>query len=323
MMVLRTSSIAGLAWCAVSCASTPHNAVLDAYPAGVEGRTTVDYYDVTGRTYAELHAELRRLGPKNNGNSYVGETRSPLSWRWRAESNTGGSSCMMRDVRVRVDAQILLPRWTPPPDADTSVVAEWKRFIAALETHEAGHKDISARAGRELKDQLRALTGICSMVRMRADDIARRVLDAANLAQKRYDAETQHGLTQGTGFGPPRDVARVMRAERPPSHDDSSAAAVARLLVAPSALELKVGQSMSLTEMYRRFEVLGLTAQGDTLRTFTRTFVVEPNERLVRQGFGYLARRAGDVDLWIVASPPSRIDLGDSARVVRVPIHIR
>jgi predicted secreted Zn-dependent protease len=320
-MVLRTSSIALLTWCATSCASAPRNPVLDDYPAGVEGRTSVDYYDVTGRTYAELHADMRRLGPKNNGNSYVGETRSPMSWSWRAEASSGG--CTLRNVRVRVDAQILLPRWTPPADVDSGIVTEWKRFITALETHEAGHKDISARAGRELKDQLRALTGMCSMVSMRANDIARRVIDAANVAQKRYDAETRHGLNQGTGFGPPRDVLTVSRADRPMSRGDSSAAQVARLLVTPSALELKVGESMSLMEMHRRLEVLGMTAQGDTLRTFTRTFVVEPNELLVRQGVGYLARRAGDVDLWIVASPPTRIDLRDSARAVRVPIHIR
>jgi predicted secreted Zn-dependent protease len=199
--MLRTWLLAGCASFAVACGTAQRNPVLDSYPAGVEGRTSVTYYDVQGRTYAELHADMRRLGPKLFGGSFVGETRSPMSWTWRTES-VAGTSCTLRDVRVRVSAEILLPRWTPPADADSSVIAEWKRFIAALETHEAGHKDISARAGREIKDKLRALTGMCSQVSMQANDIARRIIDEANLAQKRYDAETRHGLTQGTGFGP-------------------------------------------------------------------------------------------------------------------------
>lgn len=66
-----------------SCASTPRNVALDSYPAGVQGRTDVTYYDVHGRTYGELSADMRRLGPKNNGSSYVGETRSPMAWSWR------------------------------------------------------------------------------------------------------------------------------------------------------------------------------------------------------------------------------------------------
>lgn len=212
MNTLRMSFLAGVASCIVSCATTARNPVLDKYPAGVEGRTSVVYYDIHGRTYAELRDEMRRLGPKTSGGSFVGETRSPMSWSWRTESLTGGS-CTMRDVRVRVNAEIVLPRWMPPADADSSLVTEWKRFITALETHEAGHKDIAARAGRDLKDQLRDLAGPCSQVGMRADDIARRITDAASAAQKRYDAETRHGLTQGTGFGPAPAVQRRARAD--------------------------------------------------------------------------------------------------------------
>src|SRR3954468_16714002 len=74
---MRALFLVGLATGAASCASAPHNPVLDGYPAGVEGRTSVSYYDISGRTYAELHADMRRLGPKNYGGSFVGETRSP------------------------------------------------------------------------------------------------------------------------------------------------------------------------------------------------------------------------------------------------------
>ena len=315
VVALRTLFLAGAASCAASCGTASRNPVLDNYPAGVEGRTSVTYYDVQGRTYAELRAGMRRLGPNVNGRSFVGETRSPMSWSWRTESTTGGS-CTLRDIRMRVNAQILLPRWTPPTDADSNVVTEWKRFIAALEAHEAGHKDISARAGRDLKDGLRGLTGPCSQVSMRANDIARRIIDAASQAQKRYDAETRHGLTQGTSFGPATVVVSAARA-------DSAAERVIRLLVAPTSLELQVGDSIASTDLYRRLDVRGMTAQGDTLRSFARIFLVEQSELLVRNRIGFVARGAGDVNLWVVVASQPQIDLRESPRAVRVPIHIR
>jgi predicted secreted Zn-dependent protease len=183
-----------------ACASAPRNPVLDKYPTGVSGRTTVLYYDIHGRTFEELRADMHRLGPKVDGTSFVGETRSPMRWSWRTET-IGGSSCSIREVNVVVNAQITLPRWTPPPDTEPGLVTEWKRFIAALETHEAGHKDISAKAAHEIIEKLRGISGPCSMISTRANDLARVIVARASDEQNVYDATTRHGLTQGTAFG--------------------------------------------------------------------------------------------------------------------------
>jgi predicted secreted Zn-dependent protease len=183
-----------------SCASAPRNKALDSYPAGIIGRTSVIYYDVHGRTYAELRADMHRLGPKVADSSFVGETRSPMRWTWRTES-TGAASCAIRDVTLSVNAQITLPRWTPPADTEPGLAAEWTRFIAALETHEAGHKDISAKAGRDIVDRLRGLSGLCSQIGTRANDLAKEIVARSAAEQRAYDATTRHGLTQGTSFG--------------------------------------------------------------------------------------------------------------------------
>ena len=183
-----------------SCASAPRNPVLDKYPAGVSGRTTVLYYDVHGRTFEEVRGDMRRRGPKIDGTNFVGETRSPMRWSWRTQS-MGGASCSISEVRVSVNAQITLPRWTPPPDTEPGLAAEWKRFLTALEIHEAGHKDISARAGSEIVEKLRNVSGLCSQIGIRANDLARVIVARASEEQIAYDASTRHGLTQGTGFG--------------------------------------------------------------------------------------------------------------------------
>ena len=184
-----------------ACASTKRNPVLDKYPVGVNGHTSLSYYDVHGTTVAELRADMRRLGPKVEGTSFVGETRSPMRWTWRTESLRGGSSCGIRDVMVVVNAQITLPRWVPPAGADTSLVKEWNRFLTALEVHEAGHKDISAKAGKAIIDRLRNLSSPCALLGSRANDIARDIVTKQMEEQRTYDATTRHGLTQGTAFG--------------------------------------------------------------------------------------------------------------------------
>jgi predicted secreted Zn-dependent protease len=191
-----------VAWTSLSmaCASAPHNPVLDKYPAGVSGRTTILYYDVHGRTFDELRTDMYRRGPKIDGSSFVGETRSPMRWSWRTES-FGAANSSIREVTVLVNAQITLPRWTAPADTEPGLAAEWKRFLAALETHEAGHKDISARAGRAIIERLRGLSGPCSQLSTRANDLARVIVERASVEQKAYDASTRHGFTQGTAFG--------------------------------------------------------------------------------------------------------------------------
>lgn len=188
----------------LACATThPENPALDAFPAGVSGVTDVVYYDVHGRTAGELVADMRRLGPKSEtGGSFFGETLSPLRWQWRVRSQ--GATCALADVRVHVTSQIVLPRWTPPADTVPGLFGQWKEFLAALETHEVGHKDISGRAAAEIIRRLDALNTFCSSL----NDETRRITDGivarSRAEQVRYDADTRHGATQGAVFPPRR-----------------------------------------------------------------------------------------------------------------------
>lgn len=188
-----------------ACASAARNPALGSYPAGVNGHTTVIYYDIHGRTLQELRADMRRLGPSVEGHSFFGATRSPMRWRWTLEP-TGTAYCTLRDVTVTVNAEITLPRWTPPDDVDADLTTEWNRFLGALEKHEGGHKDISAKAAREILSRLRGLSDLCSMINSRANEIARAIVERARVEQQQYDASTGHGLTQGTGFGAGRSL---------------------------------------------------------------------------------------------------------------------
>jgi hypothetical protein len=122
---------------------------------------------------------------------------------------------------------------------------------------------------------------------------------------------------------PTRDeMLRSMAASR--ARADSAAARVSLLVVAPRSLELSVGDSVFSQDLYSRLQVRGLTVQGDTLRDFARTFMLEPSPLLERKGSDILARGAGDATLWVLlGSDPAKVELQDTTRAVRIPIHIR
>ena len=224
------SLVATAALLSAACATAKRNEVLDKYPSGISGRTSVYYYDVHGRTVAELRADMRKLGPKLDGTSFVGETRSPMRWTWKTES-TGGSGCSIRDVSVSVNAQITLPRWTPPADTEPGLVTEWNRFVSALETHEAGHKDISAKAAKAIIARLQGLQSPCSMLGTRANDLAHDIVNRAADEQSAYDTTTRHGITQGTAFGARTHVGTPPTGRNADSVDVSLLAAVRNRLV--------------------------------------------------------------------------------------------
>lgn len=317
--------VAAAAFLSAACASTPRNPVLDKYPAGVMGRTSVFYYDVHGRSFDELRADMRLLGPKVAGSSFVGETRSPMQWNWRTES-TGGGGCSIREVIVSVNAQITLPRWTPPPDTEPGLATEWKRFLAALETHEAGHKDISAKAGSAIVERLRGLSGLCTQLNSRANEIARAIVDRAGEEQKTYDAVTRHGLTQGTSFGAGRfrgttvgasDGPRLLVAVRPGTVRGSLPISLERAWTAMPAAYAATDLAINTVDSAAH-------AVGDSITVRGRIGTV-PVSELLDCGTPPTGRNADSVDVALVVtsrlemSQPSGSTVTNSVRAIAHP----
>jgi predicted secreted Zn-dependent protease len=193
------------------CATThPENPALDVFPPGVVGSTEVASYDIHGRTAQELVAEMRKLGPKTAaGGVYFGETTSPMRWTWKTRSS--GVNCELASIQVFVRSEITLPRWTPPADTVPGLLAQWKEFLAGLETHEIGHKNISGRAARDILSKLQSLNTFCSSVSAEAKRLTDGIVSASQMEQVKYDADTRHGATQGAVFPPRRLVPGVSR----------------------------------------------------------------------------------------------------------------
>jgi len=201
---------AGVSVClAAGCASTRATgiAALESYPAELQGIVRITYYDVHGRTEKEVAADLRRQAriavnmPSDGMGLPIAETNSPMRWSWTS-SAVSGNLCMITKVRVSMTVDIQLPRWTPPPDADSVAVADWGRFIATIELHEGGHKDIAVAAAREIVERLSSLTSPCSSINDDASRLGQQIAAKAQSAQVEYDLATHHGMLQGPGFPP-------------------------------------------------------------------------------------------------------------------------
>ena len=205
---VATVLLVSTAACATSHPDAPE---LDTFPPGVTGITAVSYYDVHGRTAQEILADMARQARSNQATGFFAETTTPMRWTWRSR---GSGSCTVDQVQVSLRSEVTLPRWTPPPDTVPGVAAQWNAFMAALALHESGHKDISARHAVELRNALRDIHTFCNGVAQEVDRIAQEILARSAADQKRYDAETRHGVTQGAVF--PARGTRTAAPVQPP-----------------------------------------------------------------------------------------------------------
>ena len=167
--------------------------------AAANNALTVDYFTISGRTAAELRADLNRLGP-------VGETGirgdGYTHWRiaWTFDFAPKGETCVAENFRVTLEVRMILPRWEPPANVAPSLVALWDRYLTALRFHEDGHYSIAIAAADEVRRALVAnRTGRhCATLEKQLNSAANDILDQTRRRQANYDRETDSGRRQGT-----------------------------------------------------------------------------------------------------------------------------
>jgi predicted secreted Zn-dependent protease len=175
---------------------------LAAPPAGAEVSTHTDteHYDIRGTTDAQLRAEMTARGPAGaDGRRYDGYTRWYVSWRYTYQR---GGACAIDRVYTTVKVTTTLPRWTDEGRADAALQAVWRRYAAALATHEDGHARNGLGAARDIDAALARLPPEpnCDAMGARANTVANSILRQYNQRDLDYDRETAHGITQGARF---------------------------------------------------------------------------------------------------------------------------
>jgi len=152
----------------------------------------VSYYDIQGATEKELRDQLNRFG-LIGPDGYRGDAKTDWNIRWTWKGY-GTENCDLQTVTVTHDIQVTMPRWSPPRDAPTELVAKWGEYMLVLADHEKGHVDNVVEYLPLLVDTIQRATCLT------AEAGAQEVLDKIRQYDLDYDSRTRHGETQGAVF---------------------------------------------------------------------------------------------------------------------------
>jgi predicted secreted Zn-dependent protease len=176
----------------------PQGIVLDAH------RTM---YRVFGRDLTSLTASMRASGVFIGGKHWQGLHQGSVRWNYRTRKDS--LQCAVHSVTVTIESEVTLPSWDPPVSARRELRAEWRDYLAALETHEVGHQSLYVAGGIRLRDGLLAVRALrCEQIAPLVAAEGHRLRGITNAEQARYDVETDHGRSQGVEWPPPLGRAR-------------------------------------------------------------------------------------------------------------------
>lgn len=156
------------------------------YPVNFPHATVVPY-DVTGSTASDIRTQLNAHGP----GGYDAYTKWTVHWTWPGQ---GTATCRLQDAQVTYEIEVTFPRWIPTEQATPELVLKWNGYLYALALHENGH------VNNIVAHYPAIVAAIKSSSCLSAENAAQTVLQQMRAYDSRYDAETDHGRTQGARF---------------------------------------------------------------------------------------------------------------------------
>jgi predicted secreted Zn-dependent protease len=161
--------------------------------AGIEER----YYPVHGERLGKLTGQLEQV----NGR-WAAFSQWHTSWTFTTQRAEDGSACTVTAGDATVEVSLTLPDWKKPARVRAAVEARWQAFVQRLRVHELGHVTIALQGAVAIEDRLDGgfSASSCKRVGQQADAAARRIFERYARATRRYDKQTEHGLSQGTGL---------------------------------------------------------------------------------------------------------------------------
>ncbi len=174
------------------------------YPIDFKSTFIVSTYSVSGKTTDELSKSLEATAQtdphESNGSRYYARTDWLLSahWLWRETA----SGCEVDKGDVNIAITMTLPALAITTGVPTNVLNRWNTFIQNTQTHETGHVKLAQQGARDYQRDLGnfAPASSCDLLQTRLRDLFDKNFSAIDKANVNYDAQTQHGFTQGAVF---------------------------------------------------------------------------------------------------------------------------
>lgn len=173
---------------------------LTAAPAGLSTLyEAASHYRVYGYNHPEIEAQILACAPRtgDGGAGFAGETSYSLNWSYNYTPTQAGI-CRLSNIKVGVHIQTVEPLWQATPYAEGGLAAKWESFTNGLTTHERGHASLDEHYAAQLLSNLKAMPPLaCDGVNRAVNTQANSIIAELNDANDNYDAQTNHGATQG------------------------------------------------------------------------------------------------------------------------------
>lgn len=167
-------------------------------PSSVRIKETITHYTLAAGSIDELRTQLQHDIPSLPGSAGThGRTSSDIAIAYELDRSAAG--CRLRNLEVRLDIVVMLPRWDPGKTVPDWQHARWQRTLAALERHEAAHRANARAAAEEARARILAigLQPDCKSARDTASRLLRRTRLKYEFRDRRYDARTGNGIRDG------------------------------------------------------------------------------------------------------------------------------
>lgn len=193
-------------------------------------RVTTNYYRFGGTNHVQMRAAMQEARPWKQRLSFDAQTKWDVHSTYRTQREAGQFVVKSADIRTTV--VITLPWWVPGKPVPRDLVERWYQCVNGLSRHEQGHLVLAEAAGTEVKKRLLALPAFPSYQELSAaaehtlNDTIREFRDR----ERKYDAVTRHGFTQGAVF--PMTQAEA-RAQDPPTLSEGQAGSLSGPLRVP------------------------------------------------------------------------------------------
>lgn len=152
-------------------------------------RKTITYFDIGGRTAAELDAELSRKGPltQSTGGRHPGATQIRFGGDVTYAHRSG--HCGIDDATVTLKTKLILPRWKNRRKADAELGMIWDALSADIKRHEERHAEIARQHARDLEHRLKRLRpeANCDRLQDRVSRVTDELTQAHDRAQMTFD----------------------------------------------------------------------------------------------------------------------------------------
>ena len=178
-------------------------APMDTLAPGVHVIEVDSTYPVMGESALDVLESLHQDAPEHDGARRPGYHEWRFRYRYAAWQ--GPQQCHPRDIVLLARTVTVLPEWAGRERAPPDLATDWDAFLGAIETHEMGHRTLAvAHLDRIFRALELARSGRCEEL----PDALQRAVEGPIRdemeEQRRYDAETEHGILQGT-IWPRRD----------------------------------------------------------------------------------------------------------------------